>query len=69
MDSITHICRSKKLEEIFVLCKKTGATTYWIDEAIDPETGEIVYVFKWIDGKSLEDLEQEPDLQMENKNG
>lgn len=69
MGNIVHICRSKNLEEIFVLCKKTGATSFWIDKTIDPETGEIVYVFKWIDGKSLEELEQENDLQMENKNG
>lgn len=59
MDKITRIFASKDINEIVALHEKTGATSYWINEKQDPETGETIYVYQWMDGKSLEEIEAE----------
>lgn len=59
MEKITRIFESKNVEDIVALHEKTGATIYWIHENKDPETLETIYVYEWMDGKSLEDLEAE----------
>ena len=67
MDKITRIFKTKDMNEIIALHAKTGATIYWLKEETDPETGEIIHVYEWMDGKSLEEIEAEEQKQEENQ--
>lgn len=67
MDKITRIFESKDINEIVALHEKTGAASYWINEKQDPDTGETIYIYQWMDGKSLEEIEAEEQQKKEEE--